>query len=278
MPNEPGKETPDPKDGQELAPAAAAIIDAVKDALKPKEGAPDPKAAPAPRSEPAAQDPAAIRAAWRENTKKKMGWTDEQVDLQEQTLLQAQAPILKSNAITGLRTTHKDFDQLEKPFLEEIARYEKMGRIIDPHLAEELFYKVKGVELTAGRYKLASGAPESQPQRKPDAGRDGRPIVRISRGYDAADPGQSGGSGGGTSQQMTEVEQDYLRFLQQCGDQIGFEITPESYMSAREDKRNARRNITDKTVRRMEVGAGANPADRDLAALWNRNATERVAR
>jgi hypothetical protein len=258
----------DPQDPPELPEAAEQVIDAVKKALNER---PAPEAKPSESSSPQ-EDPRAVYKSWQEEVKKKMGWNDEQLSFHEQSIRQAQAPLLKDNAILKIRTTKKDFDQLEKAFMSEVERYEKdFRRVIDSSLAEEIYYKVKGVEVDAGRYKF----PDSQPKGVAESGIS-HPTARIARSYDGADPGTGNVSRETSSQSMSDTERDYLEFFQKCADQIGFEVTPESYVQMRQEKRDGKRSITDKAVRRMEVSAQSGAADRDLAYLINRNATVRV--
>jgi hypothetical protein len=253
-PKEDVKEDPIPE-------AAKKILDAIKDQVKPSEPQPDPNKQ--------AND-------WREAKKKEMGWTDAQLDSYQRDLRAAQAPLLKDNALLKLRTAHKDFGQLEKAFSDEIAKYEKNGRIIDTGLAEEIFYMVKGRELSAGRYSPA--APSSQPKSSPSGGDVPRGTSRMAPSYNPSDPGNGGGADKGDDAmgQLSEDEKASLDFMDRCASQIGLQVTPEDYVKEREAKRRGRREVVERAVKPIEIDrASANPADRDLATLWNRSAAGR---
>lgn len=255
----------DPPDGEKLPDAAQKILDAVQKRLDSKE---------TPQSPDPQPDPAKQQADWRESKKKEMGWTDQQLDSYQRDIRNAQAPLLKDNALLKLRTAHKDYGQLEKAFSEEVARYEKAGRIIDSSLAEELFYMVKGKELSAGRYKPE--APASQPDRKP--GGVPRGTSRMAPSYNPSDPGNGGSERRGEEAlgQLSEDEKAYLDFMDKAASQIGLSVTAEDYLKGREDKKRGIREIAPRAVKPIEIdNRTANAADRDLASLWNRSAAGR---
>ena len=267
--------TPDEKledkkeEGAGIPEAADAILKAVQESLKTKDEAPESQ----PDKKPQTEDQV---VKWREETKKKMGWSDDQLNFHEQSIRAAQAPLMKDNAIMKMRTVHKDYDVLEKPFLAEVERYEKqLGRVIDPSLAEELFYKAKGVEITAGRY----APPESQP--KKPAGQGGssdRQPSRVARGYNPSDAGVGSDSGRDESGSgtLSQEEKDMLDFVDKAAAQVGLSVTEEDYVKARQDKKSGKREIADKAIRRLEIDPrNASPADRDLERLWNASSTTR---
>jgi len=254
----------DPEKPGELPEAAKKILDAMQEKLDKKDN-------PPVDSQPK-DDPKKQYEAWREDTKKKMGWNDDQLAFHEQSIRAAQAPLVRDNALMKMRTSQKDFDKLEKAFMEEVGRYEKMGRTVDSGLAEELFYMVKGKELSAGRY--TPEVPGSQPAKRPaDAERSPR---RMAPSYNASDPGTGGtGERDDASSKLSEVEKDYLDFVDKSAGQVGSEVSAEDYVKNREDIKNGKREIADHAVRKIEVAPGAGPADRDMAALWNRSAATR---
>lgn len=256
----------DPPQDQEIPDAADKILKAVQEKL-------DKKETPVVDSQPA-KDTQKEYHQWREDTKKKMGWNDEQLAFHEQSIRASQAPLVRDNSLMKMRTIQKDFDKLEKPFMEEIDRYEKMGRTIDSALAEELFYMVKGKEISAGRY--VPETPSSQPPKRPA---DDRSPRRMAPAYNPADPGTGGGSKEeDASSKLSEVEKDYQEFTDKCAGQIGSEVTAEDYVKHREDKKNGKREISDHAVKKLELAPGAGAADRDLASLWNRSAATRGRR
>lgn len=251
----------------QLPDAAQKLLDAVQKKL-------DDKATPqSPDPQP---DPVKQQADWREAKKKAMGWTDQQLDSYQTDLRLAQAPLLKDNALLKLRTAHKDFGHLEKAFSDEVARYEKAGRVIDSNLAEELFYMVKGKELSAGRYKPE--APSSQPQ-TPHAGGNVPRGTRMAPSYNPADPGNGGGSadrGADAMGQLSDEEKASLDFMDKAASQIGLSVSPEDYVRERDQKKKGVREVMSKAVKPMEIDLkSANAADRDLAGLWNRSAVVR---
>jgi len=249
----------------EIPAAAEAIIKAVQESLKPKEIV---KETPAPQP---TRDTAKEQADWREAKKKKMGWNDVQMDSYLDDIRTAQAPLVRDNALMNLKSKHKDFEQLEKVFLSEVERYEKAGRVIDNSLAEELFFMVKGKELSAGRYT----PPESQPKKDLAASSTvSRPPTRIAPAYNpsvsgSGDPERSG------SPEITAEEKDYQEFMDQCANQVGSTVTPEEYVKHREEKKKTRQAV-DRVVPPIDIDLRtAGPADRDLASLWNRGSVRR---
>jgi hypothetical protein len=263
MPPEKEAEVKDPPE-TEIPEAAKKILDAVKKQLDDKQTPPDPQS-----------DPHKQVNDWREAKKKEMGWTDAQLDSYQRDLRSAQAPLLKDNALLKLRTAHKDFGQLEKAFNDEVSKYEKNGRIIDSELAEELFYMVKGRELSAGRYRPA--APSSQPQESPQRGE--KAPSRMAPAYNPSDPGNGGADKTDDAMgQLSEDEKASLDFIDRCASQIGQQVTAEDYVKEREAKKRGRREVVDRAVKPIEIDVkSANPADRDLAHLWNRSAAGRRA-
>ena len=259
------EEVKDPPEGDDQLPdAAEKLLKAVQDKL-------DAKGDPAPDPQP---DPARKVSDWRESKKKEMGWNDQQLDSYQRDIQIAQAPLVKDNSLLKLRTAHKDYGQLEKAFLSEVDRYEKLGRTIDSSLAEELFYMVKGKELSAGRYK--PDAPSSQPKTSPSGG-ERRPS-RMAPAYNPSDPGTGSSEDRGTDAmgQLSDDEKASLDFMDKAASQIGMSVTAEDYVKGREEKKRGIREIGPRAVKPLEIDMKtANSADRDLANLWNRSAAGR---
>lgn len=267
MPDPEVKDPPEKDPPEDKTPdVAEKLLNAIKERMDKKDDsqAPDPQ----PKQDPKAQ--------WRENKKKEMGWNDAQVDSYQRDIISAQAPLVKDNSLLKLRTNHKDYANLEKAFLSEVEKYEKAGRTIDPTLAEELFYMVKGRELSAGRYK-----PEA-PSSQPNGGDKSVPrgTSRMAPSYNPSDPGNGGAADKKEDAmgQLSEEEQASLAFMDKAASQIGMEVTPEDYVREREQKKKGRREVMESAVRPMEIDLkSANPADRDMAQMWNRSARRRIS-
>lgn len=253
-------------DEPKLPDAAKAIIDAVKDQMKSEP-------AKTPVDSQPKEDPAKKYQEWRETKKKTMGWNEDQLNSYEHDVRSSQAPLIKDNALLKLRGAQKDFDKLETAYMSEVERYEKAGRVIDSALAEELFYMVKGKEISAGRYKTE--AVDSQPKREED--RSSREVRRIAPAYNPSDAGSGAADKhkSEASSQLSDEEKDYLDFMDRAAAQIGMEVSAEDYVKGKEDKKRGRREISEQAIRRMEIPASAGAADRDLASLWNRSPSAR---
>lgn len=225
-----------------------------------------------PESQPA-QDAVAVYNTRKAEIMKTMGWNENQFAFHEQEKLSAAAPIMKDMSLLRIEKANKDYDKLKEPFEKEIKRYEtEFKRVITPELAEEVFFMVKGREMSAGRYAPAN--PDSQPKAKP-TGREADPArPRISKGYSDADPGMSGseasGGDGDASTQLSDREKEYVKIF-------GPKVGAKAYIEMREEKRNGIRAIADKSWRAPEIDRkSAGPADRDLDSLWHQNGGELV--
>lgn len=274
MPDDNGQD-PNPTDGEgqenqdkSISDAAKAILDEVHKNIDKASQAPD----PTPPSSQPAPDPQAAYAARREEVKKKMGWTEEQMQFHEQEKMAAVAPVAQEIAFMKVERTHKDFDQLRKPFMEEVSKYQKAGRVIDSDLAEQIFFMIKGREIEAGRYQLTP--PSSQPAPVPPQGRSpssaapvgaaGRMVRRIAAGYSGSEPSLSGGKGEGQEEvELSDREKTYARVLN---------VDAKDYKKMKDDRDAGVREIGEHAIKAPEIDTrSANPADRDLASLWSRN-------
>jgi hypothetical protein len=245
------------KTKEELSPEAKAIIDNLAKKIEETKNPPK-DVKETPKSEPSKDQ----YQAWREDTKKKMNWNDEQLNFHESSVRQAQAPLMKESAVLSLKTTQKDFDALEKPFMAEIENYEKnLGRIIDKKLAEDIFHLVKGRELSAGRYT----PPTSQPARGANPGGSRTPTSRIAPSYNPADAGMGGGGEGdeGDENRLSDEEKQYAKIAG---------VDEKSYAAMRSEKKAGKRELADRSWKAPEIDVrSAGPADRDLAGLWSKN-------
>lgn len=253
-PETPPETPPNP----DIPAAAAQILEEVR-----KQAEKDAPATP-PSSQPARPDAQAAWVAQRDDFKKKMGFNEEQMQLYERDRASAQAPVLLELAKMKVREGHKDYDQLKQAFETEVATYVSRGQVVNPELAEKIFLMVKGQELEAGRYTPPSSQPPAKGAPTPQ-GQGARAAARIAPGYNANDPGLSGGAptGGEPEGQLSEREKVYAGVLG---------VDEKSYKKNRDDKEKGIREISDRSYRAPEIDVKtAGVADRDLASLWGRN-------
>ena len=243
-------------EGQDLSAEAAKILEEVK-----RQVSAEPPAAP-PSSQPK-QDPNAAYIQAREDFKKKMNFSEEQMQLYERDKVTAQAPVLLELAKMKVKEGHKDYDQLKVAFEKELQEnYLSKGVVVNPELAEKIFLMVKGQEFDAGRYQM----PSSQPTPKSPPSPGGRGTTRIAPGYSGAEPGLGGGTPpGGDSEegQLSDREKVYASVLN---------VDAKDYRKMKEEKEQGIREIGKSSIRAPEIDVRtAGPADRDLAALWSKN-------
>lgn len=220
----------------------------------------------APKSEPAAtkEDAVADYNNRKAAIMKEMNWTEKQFEFHEREKLSAAAPIMKEMALLRIERSNKDYDKLKDPFEKEVKRYQDGGRVITPELAEEIFYMVKGKEISSGRYKPET--PESQPKRAPQGGgNESRPRISSTPSYEREASGGGEGEGGGEAPQVSDREKEYIRIF-------GPQVSTEAYVKMREEKKSGVRAISDKAIRAPDIDVkNANPADRELAKHWGAN-------
>lgn len=217
-------------------------------------------AKPQPESQPKS-DPMVDYNARKADIMKKMNWTEDQFAFHEQEKASAAAPIMKDMSLMKIERAHKDYDKLKDAFEKEIQKYEtQYRRMITPDLAEEVFFMVKGREISAGRYKTDPS--DSQPKGGP---RDSRPRISTQPTYSEAPGVVRDGGDGDEAPQVSDREKEYIRIF-------GRAVTAESYVKMREEKKQGIRAIADKSFRSPEIDRKtANPADRELLSHWEAN-------
>lgn len=216
-----------------------------------------------PSSQPASD---ANKAAndYRETMKKQMNWTDAQFDTYQRDKAVSQAPMVSELSKTKVREAHKDFDSLREPYEAEYKKYTDQGIAVGADLAEQIFWMVKGREVDAGRYK----APDSQPKAKTPSG--GGRNERIAPAYNPAAPSLGGKDKeeDEAAGQLTDEEKQYARIAG---------VSEKGYATMREEKKQGRREITQRTVRVPEIDVkSAGAADRDLFTLMSKHGGGKV--
>lgn len=168
-------------------------------------------------------------------------------------------------ALMEVRQNNKDYELLEKDFLEEVKKYNGNFRIVDSTYANDLFMAVKGRAITQGRYQ----PPSSQPDRKQKPS-DSR-VVESRIAGSGFTPGAGGQS---TEEEKPKSGADSLSDREKTyADIIGVEHG--DYAVEKEKKRLGIREVADKAFRvpeRLSPGTpGANSADFALNDLSRRH-------
>jgi hypothetical protein len=138
--------------------------------------------------------PASSIPSWqdqREESRKKLGFTEEQMRAHEELIDRKQAPVIENLGWNQLEK-HKDLDKYKKEIEAELSIYPASART--PAIMEKVYFMVKG--------KHAESQPAPDPKATPR-----NPTTRVSSGpgYSGSDPGLPAG---GTQEEGTEENLD----------------------------------------------------------------------
>jgi len=132
----------------------------------------------------------------REQRKKQLGFSEEQMRVHEQMLMEAQAPLIERAAWSHIEKK-ADIDKYRKEIEDELKIYSPQNKT--PDVLEKIYYMVKGRHADS---KPADVSPKPSGSRVADA--------RVSRGpgYSGAEPGMpaGGGASGDEEDQLTDAE------------------------------------------------------------------------
>lgn len=218
------------------------LPDAVTQALEEIKAKLDEKPA---EKEPASTGP--TTADRRALLQKSLGFTDEQMAAHEQSIMQANAPIIEQTGWSKL-DKKPDIEKYRKEVEAELAIYPQERRT--PDIMEKIYYYVRG--------KHADSKPADE--------RKGDTVVttRVSRGpgYNGQEPGMGGGrgegGGGAEEDQLTEQE----KFVVQKLNDAGSNITEKDYATSKKLGKSIRelkvpdtrevRSLADVELRRLQ--------------------------
>lgn len=228
----------EPENKEEITPGTEKAMEILKD-IHEKLSKPAEEKKEIPEGQPR-PDPAAARTEHM----KKMGWTEEQMRLNEETIANAQAPLVNELAWTKLERAHKDVGEYEKGIREELKNYP--ANRVTPELLDKIYYMVKGVAIDRR---------DSQPK----GHKAGAPQERVARGYNPSESGMNSSGGGGSGKEEPELSEDE-RFV---SSRLG--VKPEDYAEAKKAR------TIRKFARPIEVDRNAGAADRELGNLLGKN-------
>lgn len=220
------------------------LPDAVTEALKEireKLDAPPKKEEPPVEKGPSAND---RRAALQ----KSLGFTDEQMAAHEQSIMQANAPIIEQTGWTRLEK-RPDLDKFRKEIESELAIYPQERRT--PDIMEKIYFYVKG--------KHSDSKPDEKDDKK---GPVTKTRVASGPGYTGQEGGMGArdetGGGGEGDDQLSDAEKFVVQKLRDAGEKI----TDKEYATSKKVGRSIRelrvpdtrevRSLADVELRRLQ--------------------------
>ena len=226
----------EPKDKETPAGDKGNLPDSVVKVLEDIKAGMAPKDTPEPVSSgPSAQD-------IREETRKQLGFTEEQMRAHEGMIRRSQAPLVESAGWARLEKK-TDIDSLKKDIEEELKIYPPENRT--PDIMEKVYYMVRG--------KKADSQPAAAPKKKEEGG-SSRVVYTRARPYTGSEEGVAGAGDSGVGEELTEQEKH-------IADRLG--VPHDRYVAAHK----AGRENAVQALRPKEDSNSGNAADMEMRRM-----------
>ena len=201
----PDRQSSEEKPNEEITKVLEEIKTAAENLKKPAEPVKEVPRGPSPQDR-------------RAELQKKLGFNDDQMQAHEQSIREAAAPAIESQAWARLEKK-SDIEVLRKDIEAEVAAYPMERRT--PELLEKIYYYARG--------KHAESKPKEEPKKGPVV----QTRVSGGPGYDGSNPGMSGGRE--EASEVSEELDDREKFVAQ---KLG--VTEKDYAKARNVGRTIR--------------------------------------